>query len=139
LDGLPQVKTLLLVDIEGAELLDPHHCSSLKGFDILVEVLEKPDADLIVGSEKVLKLRFMETPFIRRRPITGRVDWCTKNIEVWINRLTSNDAYRATNEFRTINQVWLWLQIRLVWMEVATSKKSCGSSNRRPTVSAGGE
>jgi hypothetical protein len=115
LDRLPQVKKLLLVDIEGAEIefLDPHHCSSLKGFDILVEVHEKPEADLVNGIEKALELRFRETHIIRRRPISGRVDWCAKNNEVWSNRLTSNDLYRATNEFRTINQVWLWLQIRV--------------------------
>jgi hypothetical protein len=43
--------------------------------------------------------------------MTGCLDWCAKNNEVWNNRLTSSDLDRATNEFRTINQVWLWLQI----------------------------
>jgi hypothetical protein len=113
LDRLPQTKTLLFVDIEGAEIefLDPHHCSSLKGFDILVEVHEKPGTDLVNGIEQVLELRFKETHIIRRRPMTGCLDWCAKNNEVWNNRLTSSDLDRATNEFRTINQVWLWLQI----------------------------
>jgi hypothetical protein len=77
-----------------------------------MKYINTPGPDLVDGIEKVLELRFMETRIIRRRPIIGRVDWCTKNNEVWSNRLTSNDVYRATNEFRTINQVWLWLQIR---------------------------
>jgi len=77
-----------------------------------MKYINTPAPDLVGGIEKVLELRFMETRIIRRRPITGRVDWCTKNHEVWSDRLTSNDVYRATNEFRTINQVWLWLQIR---------------------------
>jgi hypothetical protein len=65
-----QEKTLLFVDIEGAEreFLDPNNCSALKKFDILVEVHELPEV------EEVLKDRFGSTHIIERRAQTDRTE-----------------------------------------------------------------
>jgi hypothetical protein len=108
LKAFRQRKTLLFVDIEGAEreFLDPSNCSSLKKFDILVEVHELPEV------EELLKNRFGPTHIVERRAQTDRTEWQVKHKELWIDRFNEDEISRATNEFRTGRQVWLWLKAR---------------------------
>ena len=108
LDAFSQEKTLLFVDIEGAEreFLDPSNCSALKRFDILVEVHELPEV------EELLKNRFGQTHVIERRAQTDRTEWQVKHKELWSDRFNKDEIYLGTNEFRTGRQAWLWLKAR---------------------------
>jgi hypothetical protein len=105
-------KNLLLVDIEGAEveLLVPSNCSALKRFDILVELHESTGVCAKMTVEETIRKRFAATHVIQRRHQTDRSEWLARNKLVWSERLTEEEAVRATNEFRTGNQVWLWLR-----------------------------
>jgi hypothetical protein len=112
LDWVPPGKNLLFVDIEGAEgdFLDPQTIPYLLQFDILVELheLARSARDL----EGLLRARFATTHVIERRAQTDRAEWQSRNYKVWCKRLTEEELLRATNEFRTEHQVWLWMQVR---------------------------
>jgi len=110
LDWVPPGNNLLFVDIEGAEgdFLNPQTTPYLLQFDILVELFElaRSARDL----ESLLRDRFETTHVIERRTQTDRTEWQARNQKVWGKRLTDKDVARATNEFRTEHQVWLWIE-----------------------------
>ena len=110
LNGLRSKKQLLFIDIEGAEmdLLDPGKCDALRRSDILVELHQSRD----IGNdiEETLCSRFAASHDIQRRQQTDRSGWITENRHVWDKRLSEEEVVRATNEFRTGHQVWLWLK-----------------------------
>jgi hypothetical protein len=110
LDWVPPGKNLLFVDIEGAEgdFLDPQTTPYLLQFDILVELHEL--ARSARNLESLLRDRFETTHVIERRTETDRAEWQAQNQKAWGKRLTAEDVARATNEFRTEHQVWLWMQ-----------------------------
>jgi len=112
LNDLRSEKQLLLVDIEGAEmdLLDPVECDALRRSDILVESHQSRDIGNRNKIEETICNRFAATHDIRRRQQTDRSEWIAANRDVWIKRLSEEEVVRATNEFRTSNQVWLWLK-----------------------------
>jgi hypothetical protein len=112
LDWVPPGKNLLFVDIEGAEgdFLDPQTTPYLLQFDILVELHEL--ARSARHLERLLRDRFAATHVIERRTQTDRTEWQSRNRKVWCKRLTDEDILRATNEFRTEHQVWLWMSLR---------------------------
>jgi hypothetical protein len=107
-------KTLLIIDIEGTEVqfLDPAHCSALKEFDMIVELHESAKFGTTIDAEKILSDRFGLTHALQRRSQTDRTQWCAENREVWSRCLTEEEVSRATNEFRTCKQAWLWLQAK---------------------------
>lgn len=116
LDRFRQGKSLLIVDIEGAEmaLLNPVNCSALKRFDILVELHETSQlGGELKEIEKVLQERFGITHSIRQRFQTGREEWCATHKDIWSSRLSKEEISRATNEFRICQQAWLWLETRM--------------------------
>jgi hypothetical protein len=108
LEALRHGSTLLFVDIEGAEreFLDPSNCSAIKKFDILVELHQLPEV------EELIKNRFRSTHAIERRAQTNRMEWQDKHKELWSDRFNEDEIARATNEFRTRQQAWLWLKAR---------------------------
>jgi hypothetical protein len=112
LDSIRPGKNLLVVDIEGAEmvLLNPVNCSALKRFDILVELHETAKSGPCANSEEILKERFAATHRIQRRLQTDRSEWRATHQNVWSHRLTEDEVCRATNEFRIYVQSWLWLE-----------------------------
>jgi hypothetical protein len=112
LNDLQCEKQLLFVDIEGAEidLLDPDECAALRSSDIIVELHHSRDIQDDV--EKTMRNRFEQTHDIRRRPQTDRSKWIAANGHIWGKRLCEEEVVRATNEFRTGNQVWLWLEAK---------------------------
>lgn len=111
LDSFRPGKNLLVVDIEGAEmvLLNPVDYPALQRFDILVELHETSQSDRCQESEEILKERFAATHRIQERQQTDRSEWRTIHKIVWSDRLTANELARATNEFRVYVQSWLWL------------------------------
>jgi hypothetical protein len=115
LDWVPPGKNLLFVNIEGMEgdCLDPQTTPYLLQFDILVELheLARSARDL----ERLLRDRFAATHVIERRTRTDRAEWQSRNHKVWRKRLAEEEVLRATNEFRTEHQVWLWMQVRRRW------------------------
>jgi hypothetical protein len=112
LDWVPRGKNLLFVDIEGAEVefLDPRSTPYLLEFDILVELHEL--ARLARDLEALFRERFGSTHVIEQRTQTDRADWQSRNQKIWRKRLTEEEVVRATNEFRTEHQVWLWMRVR---------------------------
>ncbi|HEV3210251.1 MAG TPA: hypothetical protein VGY91_08290 [Chthoniobacterales bacterium] len=84
LNELRSEKQLLFVDIEGAEmdLLDPCECEALRRSDVTRG----------------------------RRQQADRSEWIATNRHLWDKRLSEEEVVRATNEFRTGDQVWLWLK-----------------------------
>jgi hypothetical protein len=114
LNDLQSDKLLLFVDIEGAEmdLLDPGRCDALRRFDILAELHQPGEAGNKINIEETISDRFAATHDIRRRQQTNRSEWIAANRHVWDKRLSEEEVDRATNEFRTGNQVWLWLKIK---------------------------
>jgi hypothetical protein len=113
LNGLRSEKQLLFVDIEGAEmgLLDPRECT-LRRSDILVELHQSHDSGDKINIEETICSRFAATHEIQRRQQTDRSEWIAANRTVWDKRLSEAEVVRATNEFRTGNQVWLWLKAK---------------------------
>ena len=114
LNDLQSDKLLLCGDIEGAEmdLLDPGRCDALRRFDILAELHQPGEAGNKINIEETISDRFAATHDIRRRQQTNRSEWIAANRHVWDKRLSEEEVDRATNEFRTGNQVWLWLKIK---------------------------
>jgi precorrin-6B methylase 2 len=113
LNDLPGEKQLLFVDIEGAEidLLDPVECGTLRRSDLIVELHHSRNIGDDV--EKTMCNRFEQTHNICRRQQTDRSQWLSLNRQVWDRRLSEEEAVRAMNEFRTANQVWLWMESKL--------------------------
>ena len=109
LNDLRSEKQLLFIDIEGAELdlLDPGECDALRQSDILVELHQSRAGNEI---EETICSRFAASHDIERRQQTDRSEWIAANRHVWERRLSEEEVVRATNEFRTGNQVWLWLK-----------------------------
>jgi hypothetical protein len=112
LNDLRSQKQLLFVDIEGAEmdLLDPAKCDALRRFDILVELHQSRDAGSKINIEETICSRFAKTHDVRRKQQTDRSAWIAANRQVWAKRLSEEEVVRATNEYRTGNQIWLWLK-----------------------------
>jgi hypothetical protein len=112
LNDLRSGKQLLFVDIEGAEmdLLDPDACEALLRSDILVELHPSGDIGNKYEIEETICNRFGASHHIQRRQQTDRSEWICANRQVWNKRLSEEEVVRATNEFRTGNQVWLWLK-----------------------------
>jgi hypothetical protein len=112
LNDLRSEKQLLFVDIEGAEmdLLDPGECDVLRRSDILVELHPSRDIGKENKIEETISNRFAATHAIRRRQQTDRSEWIAANRHIWERRLSEEEVIRATNEFRTGNQVWLWMK-----------------------------
>jgi len=110
LNDLRSGKQLLFIDIEGAEmdLLDPGECDALRRSDILVELHQSRG----IGNqiEETICRRFAASHDIQRRRETDRSEWIVANRHIWDKRLSEREVVRATNEFRTGNQVWLWLK-----------------------------
>jgi hypothetical protein len=112
LNDLRSEKQLLFIDIEGAEvdLLDPRKCDMLRRSDILVELHPSCDPGNENKMEETIRTRFAASHDIKRRQQTDRSEWIAANRHVWERRLSEDEVVRATNEFRTGNQVWLWLE-----------------------------
>jgi hypothetical protein len=110
LNDLRSGKQLLFIDIEGAELdlLNPDECDALRRSDILVEAHQSGDMGNEI--EETICSRFAASHDIQRRQRTDRSEWIATNRHVWDKRLSEEEVVRATNEFRTGNQVWLWLK-----------------------------
>ena len=110
LNDLRSEERLLLIDIEGAEidLLDPGECDAFSRSDILVEL--HPSRDFGDEIEKMVCSRFAASHDIQRRQQTDRSEWIVANRHIWERRLSEEEVVRTTNEFRTGNQVWLWLK-----------------------------
>jgi hypothetical protein len=112
LNDLRPEKQLLFIDIEGAEmdLLDPGKCDALRRSDILVELHQSGDRSNEI--EETICRRFAASHDIQRRQQTDRLEWVAANRHVWDKRFSEAEVVRATNEFRTDNQVWLWLKAK---------------------------
>ena len=106
-------RSLLICDIEGFEyqLLDPNKTSALKRCDILVELHEFEQAGLTMETgTKELMRRFSDSHEIslisaRRREVT---DFRAASIE----RLSNRDIADCMNEMRSLDQRWMWLEVR---------------------------
>jgi hypothetical protein len=114
LNELRSEKQLLFVDIEGAErdLLDPSECDALRRSDTLVELHQSRDIGNEARIEETICSRFAVTHDIRRRQQTDRSESIAANRHIWNKRLSEAEVVRATEEFRTGNQVWLWLKAK---------------------------
>jgi hypothetical protein len=136
LNNLRSEKQLLFVDIEGAErdLLDPGKCDAFRRSDILVELHQPRDIGDINKIEETISGRFAATHDIRRRQQTDRSKWIAANRHVWDKRLSEEEVVRATNEFRTGNQVWLWLKSK----EPIVGARFTHSAEREEQRSRGG-
>jgi hypothetical protein len=90
------------------DLLDPGECEALCRSDILVALHQSGN----IGNEidETICSRFATTHDVHRRQQTDRLEWIAANRHVWDKRLSEEEVVRATNEFRTGNQVWLWLK-----------------------------
>jgi hypothetical protein len=63
-----------------------------------------------INIEETICSRFAASHDIQRRQQTDRSEWIAANRQVWSKRLSEEEVVRVTNEFRTGNQVWLWLR-----------------------------
>ena len=110
LDDLRSGKQLLFIDIEGAEmdLMDPGKCDALRRSDILVELHQSRGMGNEI--EETICSRFAASHDIQRRQQTDRSEWIAANRHAWDKRLSEVEVVRGTNEFRSGNQVWLWLK-----------------------------
>jgi hypothetical protein len=90
------------------DLLDPGECDALCRSDILVESHQLRNIGYDI--EETICSRFAVSHDILRRQQTDRSDWIAANRHIWDKRLSEEEVVRATNEFRTGNQVWLWLK-----------------------------
>jgi hypothetical protein len=63
--------------------------------------------------EETICGRLAASHHIQRRQQTDRSEWIAANRHVWDTRLSEEEVVRATNEFRTGDQVWLWLKAKI--------------------------
>ncbi|PWT81520.1 MAG: hypothetical protein C5B58_09730 [Acidobacteria bacterium] len=106
--------SLFLIDIEGdeAHLLDPAKAPAIRRADILVEVHEAARSNGLETSESLLRNRFETSHTIERRIPSDGSAWIQRNSQAWHRRLTPVEVRNAVNEYRTGQQIWLWMQVR---------------------------
>ena len=108
------VPSLLLIDIEGKELelLNPSKLPQLRQADILVEIHATDRSNNPERTESLLRERFRETHSIERRTPLDRSEWIQQNRGIWQRCLTLEEVLNATNEYRSGEQAWLWMQTK---------------------------
>ena len=114
LQRLAVTHSLFLIDIEGheASLLDPLKAPAIRQADILVEVHGIDSSNDPSTTESRLRNRFEMSHTIERRISSDRSAWIQLNHQVWHSGLTSAEVRDAVNEYRSEQQVWLWMQAR---------------------------
>jgi hypothetical protein len=109
LDRLLGHRSLLVCDIEGFEvhLLDPKKSRSLAGADILVEIHKMGNMSSDEVKQEMIT-RFSNSYEIKTIPICER-DLVLYEKEVCRNRLSYQEIKECVDEYRSMDQCWLWM------------------------------
>jgi hypothetical protein len=110
LNALIQGRTLILIDIEGYEvvLLDPAKVAKLRNVDLLIEIHERTAFIGQKQAEDLMIARFKDSHIIERRVSFSRDAWIEEHLALWRDRVSREEISEALDEHRPAPQTWLW-------------------------------